>query len=251
MGATFTLPRAFTVVSASTSVSTAPASNLNLDHPAKVWRASAAGATFVVLDLGAGASFDTIALIGGNLAAGDTWRIRTGTANTGTGAYDSGTIAAVTGIRPFTSKSILYTPAARTERYVRIDIVSSATLELQRVVVGTSIVTAGIDWEADQAVIDTSNVETNLGYDVIEDGAKKVRWKITTSMPNAIVWRTQWLGMLSTAGKKRGILFNPFAEDAATYQSDAVFGRIRNDVSASIPGAEIRVVELTIEGLAL
>lgn len=251
MGATFTRPLPFTVVTATQST-IAPAANANDDRPGKVWRVDAAGASYVVIDLGLTQAIDTVALLGSNLVASDTWRVRTGATNTGIGSYDSGVLPAFTGTRPagFSGKSILYL-TQRSDRYLRIDITSAAPLEVQRLVIGSSITTAGIDWEADQAMLDTSNIESNLGADVIVDGAKKIRWKVKMSMLDATQWRGQWLGFLAQVGKRNGIMFNPFAEDPSSYQSDAIFGRIRNDVSGTIPGGNLRVLEMTIEGLAL
>lgn len=250
MTALLTRPLPFTVTSSS-SEATAPAINAADDRPGKVWRTAATNG-FVVIDLGTGASYDTVAIIGSSLVATNTVRVRTGTTNTGIGASDR-TVAAIVGTRPqsFTGKTIIQLGATRTERYMRIDLTAPSGSEVQRIVVGPSLTTVGIDYDADQAILDTSEVNSNLGYDMIQEGMKKVRWKFAMSMVPETEWRANWVGFLAQVGKTKPILFVPFLEDLSSHQSDAVFGRIRNDVSGKIPGMIYRTVEMTIEGLSI
>lgn len=249
MTATLTRPLPFTVMAAD-QIASAPARNAADDRPGKVWRASAA-ASYVVLDL-ATASYDRVALVGTNMIDTDLVRVRTGTTTTGIGSSDQ-TVSAIIGPKPlgFTGKSIINLGATRTERYMRIDIIAATPAEVQRIVVGPSISTIGIDYDAEQAPLDTSTITTDLGDDVIQAGRKKIRWKFSMSMVPTNLWRSDWLGFLNAVGRTIPVLFVPFIDQPETYQSDAVFGRIRNDVSGKIPGLQYRAVEMTIEGISI
>ncbi len=250
MPASITRALPFTVIS-SDATSTAPASNANDDRPGKVWRTTAM-AGFVIIDLGTGASYDMIGVIGSSMIATDTVRVQTGTTATGTGAFDQ-TVSAFTGKKPdgFTTKTCVPLGATRSERYVRLDFVSASSVEVQRIVVGPSLVTIGIDYEADHSILDTSEVTGNLGVDTIVKGLRKPKWKFTMSRVPETDWRSTWVGFLAAVGKTEPVLFIPFMETPTAWQADAVFGKIRNDVSGKLPGMLYRVVEMTIEGISL
>lgn len=249
MVASVTRPLPFGVVIAD-QVAAAPASNTNDNRHGKVWRAASAS-SYVVIDLGDNASYDMVALIGTNLTAGDTVRVRTGPTNTGTGSWDQ-TVAAMTGSKPlgFTTKTIV-SLATRTDRYMRIDITAASAVEVQRIVVGPSITTIGIDYDAEQSTLDTAVVNTELGADTYQRGLKKIRWKFSMSMVPTTEWRSTWLGFLNEVGKITPVLFVPFVDQPDTYQADAIFGRIRNDISGKIPGLQYRAVEMTVEGISI
>jgi hypothetical protein len=249
MAAVFTRPLAFTVLSADQGT-IAMAANANDDRVGMVWRTTGL-AGFVVLDMGAGAAYDTIAIVGSTLAASDTVRVRTGTATTGIGVTDASK-SAYTGIKPdgFSSKTI-FTLGTRTERYVRIDFASAAIVEVQRIVVGPSIATIGLDQGPEHSIIDSSNIATILGADTVEAGLRKAKWKCSMSMVSETDWRNAWMGFFARVGKSVPILFCPFSDKPENFQADVVYGRLRTDATATIPGGIWRVVELTVEGLAL
>lgn len=253
MTALFTKPMAFTVVNSQQNV-IAPASNAANDIPSLVWR-STNTAPFIIIDLGPNASYDTVALIGTNLRASDTVQIRTFTATNGSVVYDAGANAAFAGSRPesFTSKSV-YQLGTRTERYIRIDIAASGhpegAVSVQRIVVGKKITTLGFDYGAEQSFIDPSTITSINGADLITHVAARPRWKISISYVAASSWRNEWVGFLASVGKTQPILFVPNVEAPQDYQSEVIYGRIRNEATAKVPGNTIRAVELTIEALA-
>ncbi len=250
MAAVFTRPLPFTVLSADQGTY-ATAANANDDRPGMVWRTTGL-AGFVVLDMGAGAAYDTVAIVGSTLLATDTVRVRTGTAATGIGVTDTAARVAFTGIKPegFTTKTI-FTLGKRTERYVRIDFVSAAIVEVQRIVVGPSIATVGLDFGPEHSVIDSSEINTTLGADTVETGLRKAKWKCSMSMVTADDWRNTWIGFFASVGKSTPILFNPFSDEPNNYQADVVYGRLRTDATSEIQGGIYRTVQLTVEGLAL
>ncbi len=250
MAAVFTRPLPFTVLSADQGT-IAMAANANDDRVGMVWRTTGT-AGYVVLDMGAGATYDTVAIVGSTLTASDTVRVRTGTATTGTGITDTLARSAYTGIKPegFTTKTI-FTLGARTERYVRIDITSAAIVEIQRIVVGPSIATIGLDFGPEHSIIDSSDIQTVLGADTVETGLRKAKWKFSMSMVSETDWRNSWLGFFARVGKSTPILFCPFSDMPDNFQADVVYGRLRTDATGTIPGGKYRTVELTVEGLAL
>lgn len=248
MASVFTRPLPFTVVSAQEG-STAKAINANDDRPGKVWRTTD-GAGYIICDLGPGAgAYDTVALIS-NISI-NTVRVRTGDSSSGIGAYDSSQAINITNKPLGFSTKTIFTLGNRAERYVRIDFLSFLTVEVQRIIIGPSIATVGIDYDAEFTVLDSSDVQTTLGADTIEAGLRKARWKISMSNVSDADWKNTWAGFFASVGKSTPILFQPFTEKPADIQSDVIFGRIRTDATAKIPSSIWRVVELTIEGLAL
>lgn len=250
MAAVFTRPLPFTVLSADQGA-IAMAANANDDRVGMVWRTT--GRTgYVVLDMGAGATYDTVAIVGSTLGASDTVRVRTGTSTTGIGAADTLAKAAFTGVKPegFTTKTI-FTLGNRSERYVRIDFASAAIVEVQRIVVGPSIATIGLDLGPEHSIVDSSNVETTLGADTVEAGLRKAKWKFSMSMVTETDWRNYWLGFFARVGKSTPILFCPFSDKPENFQADVVYGRLRTDATGVYPGGLYRTVELTVEGLSL
>lgn len=250
MPASLTRPLPFTVLASDEHTATAPARNTLDDRPGKVWRTTT-NAGYIVIDLGT-AAYDTVVIVGTNLTAADTVRIRTGTDTTAVGAFDR-TVPAMTGTKPtgFTTKTFVQLGQTRSERYMRIDFVSAAPVEVQRIVVGPSVTTIGIDHEADEAVLDSSEINTVLGVDTIQTGLKKLRWKFSMSRISESDWRNSWKSFLYAVGKTQPVVFVPFVETPSSWQSDITFGRIRNDVSAKIPGMIYRVVEMTVEGISI
>lgn len=257
MSAFFVVPRAFAVISAN-QATLSPAANSAKDEPGLTWRSNNLTTINVIIDLGASpAPYDTVALVGHNLRATDTVQVRTGTTNTGIGAYAGTAGAAYLGTKPagISGKTIVRLPSARSERYVRIDIVAASHpdtfAEVQRLVIGKAATVLGIDFDSEQGVKDMSDVETVGGVDIITARKTITTWKAKMSWVDADAWRNDWLPALIDAGKRKAILFVPQDFTPGLWQSEVVFGRIRNDVSGKSPANNLRAVELTVEGLAL
>lgn len=254
MTALFCRPLPFSIVSAN-QATLHPATNAGLNEPAYVWRSTSLNVGLVI-DLGAGASYDTVALIGTNLRATDTIQISTGTTNTGTGSFFSGVVNAFTGTKPtaYTTKTVVKFPNVRTERYMRIDITATGHPDtytsVQRLVVGKSVSTLGFDYGAEQSFIDPSAIQNVAGTDIIDQVATRPRWKISMSYVAASTWRQEWTNFLASVGKVVPILFVPNLEAPEDFQSEVIFGRIRNEATAKVTGNTLRQVELTIDALA-
>ncbi|EIZ79237.1 hypothetical protein WSK_2082 [Novosphingobium sp. Rr 2-17] len=257
MSAFFVVPRTFTVVSANQSA-LAPASQGNVDEPGLTWRSATLATVNVIIDLGASpASYDTVALIGHNLRATDTVQVRTGATTTGTGGYAGVPTAAFIGNKPmdWAGKTIIRLGTARTERYIRIDISAPSHpvtyTEVQRIVAGQANTVLGIDFDSEQGVKDFSDIETIGGVDIITPRKAVITHKAKISWLDADAWRNDWLPALVDAGKRKAVLFVPQDYTPANWQTEVVFGRIKNDVAGKSPANSLRAIELTIEGLAL
>lgn len=128
------------VVTTSSEVDAMPGALLLSVHVLKVWRSSTLPA-YILADLGASVSIDTVALFGLGAGTGAEFRIRVSTADaTGaTGdALDTGTIDSSSAWFDPDYASLVYSDDAVTGRYVRIDIEESGVgyVEAGRLVIG-------------------------------------------------------------------------------------------------------------------
>lgn len=258
MGALFVRPLSFAVSSANQS-SIAPASNANIDEPGLVYRSGNLTSVSVILDMGASASYDTVAIVGSNLRSSDTVQVQTGTTNTGTGSYNSSAQAAFTGSLPLgsTAKTIIKLGATRTERYIRLDFVSTGNpagyVEAQRIVIGKALALtggAGVNLGYEVTMNDQSIAYTGAGWRSFDRYQVLPALKLSVGTMGDVDWRNDWFGFLQSVGMNTAILCVPQDADPAGWQVDAVFGTITDKVSASVVSYGMRQVELTITALA-
>ncbi|RZF61214.1 hypothetical protein EWE75_18660 [Sphingomonas populi] len=255
MAAIFVPPLPFTVAASSPAPLVGSVANLNIDIPGMVWRGS--NASSIIVDLGASAvAYDTVAVIGTNLAANDTVRIRTGTGNDGTsGGYAGTALPAWSGSKsPASSADCIYRlGSTRTERYLRIDFTSSNAsgyVQAVRLVIGKAITTMGVDFDAEQGFVDRAVISTGAGYTSIDEYDVLISWKFSTGWISEASWRNDWFPMLQSVGQRRGILFIPDDGTPANWQSDAIFGRFTQSVSGKSEFYNAWRVESTITSIA-
>lgn len=139
----------------SSALTLTPPARLQDPHVARKWRATGAAAEYVIADLGAVVSLDTVALFGTNLTAAGATRIRAST-NDASGvsgiAYDSDYGGPTAGrVDPRYAALIHLLPSPVSARYVRVDLVEPALpyVEAGRLFVGarsTFSVNFGFDW---------------------------------------------------------------------------------------------------------
>lgn len=244
-------PRSFTI-SSSNSATSAPASNLNLDHPSMVWRSSNLTTVQITVQLGAG-SWDTVALVKHNLRATDTVRIRAATSASNTTAaptYDSGTLSAFSGGgNTGGSMTLLTLSAARTETFIRIDITSTGNpanyVEAARLVVGKRIEEDGIDLNAEHTFEDTSQSTPYRGFEAIDPFDVKASWKFTIGYIKEVNYWLNWYPFLRDVGMKKAVLFVP-DRDSAYLQTESVFGRITSMAKGSPVSSDYYKLELYV-----
>ena len=123
-------------VTASTAVSSLPASNLQTEDIGELWRATT-GTEWLLADLGSTKTVGITALVESSAVAGDSMQIRVSTADaTGASgdAYDSGSLPVT--VDPATGLLVHPIEPAVSGRYLRIDLIQSATVEAGRWMAG-------------------------------------------------------------------------------------------------------------------
>jgi len=150
-------------VSTDSALDTLPVSNLQQQHVSRKWRTDGAASAYVLVDLGASLDCGVLALLGANLTAAATIRIRgsvTDPTATGSLAYDSGTVAA--GAKAgYGGVYKAFTEVA--SRYWRIDLADASLdyLEAGRLFLGPA-------WEP--------SINMQLGWSVrVDDPSKKTK----------------------------------------------------------------------------
>lgn len=255
MSTTFTLPSSFSVVGSNQDTNNV-ASNLNLDQPGYVWRSGNLTTVYVIIDLGSNASYDTVALVGSNLRAGDQLSVQTGTTSTGTGSYSGPVTYAYTGTKSTAvrTKTIISLGSVRTERYLRLDITATAHpdgyVEAQRLVVGQAIATGGMDSDAEQSFEDRSVVNSFPGGETIDRYDTVATWKFKCQWIPDATWRGSFFPMLMSAGSSGGVLFIPDDTQPTHWQHEAIFGRFTSIAKASHTTYDDWAVEGTITALS-
>lgn len=228
---------------------TAPFSNLLRDEPARVWRSedTTAQLTFQVSD-----EWDTFALVGNNLRATDTIRLRAGATLASLDATPplDLTFVAWTGMAPLAkaiSFHLLSAPVAYS--FVRIDINSPGNpdgfIEASRLVLGSRVATAGINIGAERRFLDGSVIEDGPGYTTIQEHRRRLLWKVGIGPIKATEYYGTWDRFLHRVGKSRGFLF---IEDtnAPWVQSEAAFVRVHNEANTGNVSSDFVKMEMTL-----
>jgi hypothetical protein len=245
-------PLPFTVSSANQQA-TAPASNLNVDEPAMVYRSQ--GAATITVQLPAGSSWDTACLVGSNLRASDTFKVTAAATladvNNGTNLTYNRTVSAWTGPAPTSGAlSFVTLPTANTSPFVRIDITSTGNpagyVQASRLVIGKRVDHDGVSMGAEQTYEDSSVVEEGPGYTSVDRYNVRVGWKVTLDSIKDAAYYGNWFPFLRSVGKSRAFVFIP--DDASPYlQNQAVFCRVNSSpAKANFPGQDAGIVEFTV-----
>jgi hypothetical protein len=234
MSAIFVRPAPFTPGTSTTPLAGSVA-NLGNDHPGLVWRAGVS--SYIVVDLGTGASYDHVGLFGSNLRDTDTVQIRTGTASSGIGNYAGTAIPAFIGFKDdaATSKAIFKLPTTRSERFVRIDLSAPSHpdgyVQFSRLVIGTAVSSIGISFDAEHGFEGQSVITTGPGYRSVDAYAPLDSWKFSTGWITDTSWRSEWAPMMRHASAGGGLMM--IVDDAAptNWQTDAVYGHLSGTAS--------------------
>lgn len=254
MSVVLVAPLPFTVVSASQQPN-APASNLRLDEPAMVYRSEGLFGITIVVQMPSGAAYDTICLVGSNLAATDTIRVRAGASQAvvagTTGLTANRTVNAWSGTAPTNGAlSFITLPTPITSPFVRIDISSGGNpagyVEASRLVIGQRVNHDGISMGAEQTYEDSSVIEEGPGFTSVERYNVRIGWKVTLDgIKDAALYGT-FYPFLRSVGKSRAFVFIP--DDSSPYvQNQAVFCRVNSSpAKASFPGQDANLVEFTV-----
>ncbi len=217
------------VLSAGSSSSRLPPALLQDPQLGVVWRSAlGTSATWLLADLGAARSIDTVVLLNSNLSASATRRLRLSTSDA-TGAagdvHDSGT--GLAGIDPDYGAFFALRPAPVTCRYVRLDLADASLdwLEAGRLIIGRR-------WQPERnfrtgwarGVIDASEVtETRGGDEWIEERPSRRLMSIELPALTQAEYREHGV-QIEAGGIKRDILLisDP---DSDNLGRDSIWGR--------------------------
>jgi|GEM_PF-2475651 len=253
MTAVFVTPKPFTVVAGNASA-TAPLSNASMDEPAMVWRSANLTTVYAKVQLD-GTPWDAIALVGNNLRAGDTIRVRAGATAAAvdgtTGLTVDQTFAAWSGVAPTKGAlSFKLLAASVTSPFVRIDITSTGNpagyVEVSRIVLGLRVAHDGVNVGAEQTFEDMSAIEEGLGYTTVDRYGVRIGWKITLDGITDAMYFTNWFPFLRDVGRSKAFVFIP--DDSSTYlQNQAMLCRISGSpAKGSAPASDFNIVEFVV-----
>ena len=252
MTAVFCAPTSFSVASGSEGA-VAPARNLNTDPMGLVWRSTGLLGVQLTISL-ADPSFDTVALVGSNLRAGDTIRVRAGSsASVVAGETDlllDATVPAWTGTAPTSGAlTVLVLDAPIAASFVRLDLTSSGNpdgyVEASRLIIGKRVQADGIDIGCEQTFEDGSDVQEGLGFTTVDEYRVRIGWKVSVSGVKEADYWAKWFPFLRSIGRHKGFLFLPDSESDHV-QTQAVFGRMANSAKGSAKSSDFTIIDMTI-----
>lgn len=232
----FLLPMTPTVNSSTSAVATNPVANLLLDEPGLTYRANSASAGFIILDMGAAVSIDTVALLGTNLRTADTVRVRAGTSagnTTSSPTYDGTALAAWTGTKTATRAKTVQTFTSHSARYWRIDLAATSHpdgyLEIGRVVIGARVESpVPLPQRAAPFIVDPSVIDEAEGWESIDERDGLSGWRVPFDWITDSAWDATWWPFLLTAKLSKRTLFVPFPDTASKLNDTAIYGRLRS-----------------------
>jgi len=211
MAVVFCKPQQVTYQTSST-LTVAEPKNLSNDEPGMVWRSSGLSGVYVVFKT-EGKPIDTIALIGNNLRATDTIRIRMGSSVAdvnGVPAFDQ-TYPAWQGIAPIKDAiSFVLLDSPVTQNYIRIDFTSPGNpagyVEVCRLLIGTRVEYDGFDIGREETIDDTSGIDDQYGAVTIEEYRIRQQFKFSVSNIKDADYYEKWQPFLMSVGTSKFFL---------------------------------------------
>jgi hypothetical protein len=238
------LPKVFMVLDNSSTITST--TFLSHDEPGLVWRTAGATNNYLTVQLESG-SINVVALVGSNLAAGDTVRVRLGSSQAqveGGSAPIDYTTAIAAGTSQNESTFVidkLDAPVSYT--FARIDFtsVSASYVEVGRLVIGEAVEALGIDVNA-EFTFENDTADSYFPYDT------KPSWKVTFSgLKDSEFWN-EWGTNLRKIANKRGFLFVPDLSNEFV-QQQTIWGFVSAMPKSTLIACDYSNVELTIKSL--
>ncbi len=241
-GTVFVLPKSVSIAPSSTANATS-ASNMLHDEKALVWRST--GLTGVNLVLSQTGAWDTIALVGTNLRATDTIRIRTAndtTTVTTAPAIDQ-TIPAYSGVAKATGGMVVFRLSSPvTHTVIHIELTSTGNpagyVQVSNLILGTAVEWDGIDVGAEVSY-------DNQGQSYLRKFLTKPTWKINLSGMDTTSYYEVWEDFCLAASDRRGFLFIPIYGDTFQQKRSAFVSMVGAPKMTFITG-DIYTLELTV-----
>tara|TARA_R110000787_G_scaffold283264_1_gene395847 strand:+ start:9389 stop:10138 length:750 start_codon:yes stop_codon:yes gene_type:complete len=241
-GTVFVLPKSVSIAPSSTATATS-ASNMLHDEKALVWRST--GLTGVNLVLSQTGAWDTIALVGTNLRATDTIRVRAGANMTelvNNPPLDE-IIPAYSGVAKATGGMVVFRlNAPVTYSVIQIDIMSignpAGYVQVSNLILGTAVEWDGIDVGAEVSY-------DNQGQSYLRKFLTKPTWKINLSGMDTTSYYEVWEDFCLAASDRRGFLFIPMYGDTYQQKRSAFVSMVGAPKMTFITG-DIYTLELTV-----
>lgn len=247
MSAIFVIPNAFTP-NAQSGGSLAAVSYLGIDEAGLVWRTTGLTGNSITVQLD-GTSIDTIALMGTNLIAGNTVRIRLGAtkAEVDGNSATIDTTAQIALGTPEKGKTLVHhtLPTSAAYGFLRLDFSATGNpdgfVEVSRLIVGKSLICDGINIGAEI----TYDNQTRSNLDPFKT---KPVWKAVVSGFTYEQYWTYWDSFLRKIADQRGFMFVP--DSASPYkQQQVVFGQVQSSSKNVIDGSDYNSIELAIQAI--
>lgn len=251
MSVVFCAPKPVTILTPSEQ-SNAPAANLLRDEPARVWRSNGLSNPSFVAQLDGG-QWDTFALVGNNLPASATIRLRGGSSAAvvnGSGAPLDVTFDAWAGMAPLdkaTSFHLLESPVSHA--FVRVDVSSPTNpdgyVQAAHLVIGKRVETDGVNIGAERAHTDGSLINDDGATTTIQERRRRRQWKVSVGPLTATAYYAEWDRFLYSVGKSRGYLYIQ-ETDSPWCQSEAGFARNQVEAKSVRPSNNYAKIDLTL-----
>ncbi|WP_313392025.1 hypothetical protein [Sphingobium yanoikuyae] len=240
-GVFFVLPKQ-AVLSASTTAGATSVSNMLHDEKALVWRSTAVTAYILAVQAGL---WDTLSLVGTNLRATDTIRVRAANSAEAvtTAPLVDQSFPAFTGMAKATGAMVLFRlPAAVSYTHIRIDISApghpSGFVQISNFVVGMAVERDGIDQGAEVSY-------DNQAANYLRKFLTKPTWKIALSGLTHDEWYGQWEDFITEATDRSGVLFVPIY-NGPHMQKQAAFISVVGSPKVTIQTSDSVNFELTV-----
>jgi hypothetical protein len=221
---------AATLTGVGSEIATLPGINVQKVHLSQKWYTQAAiNSSFLLFDLGAALTLDTIGVFGTNLTSAATYRLRCSANPDGVTAaiYDSGVIAA--GVKTGFGQ-LIQSWAGANARYWRLDLADASLNQLQigRVFGGPSWqISSALLWGWGLTVMDDSAVAKSRGGQSFSDSLPKYRaLEFTLDYLSEAQIYDNAFALARANGRVKDVLAIPF--EAGAYVSEqAVWGLVR------------------------
>lgn len=217
-------------LTAGSQITTLPVENLQSPHLATRWHTeTGVTASYVLIDLGSALAVDVLAVLGSNLTAGATWRVRASTSDATAVSgdlYDNGAGSPLdpvdAGVDGNYGAIYLALASTVTARYWRIDLIDAAVadnLQVGRVFIGPAWQpTSGMlyGWAMTYAD-DTRRTRSLGGQTHVDVGPRYRRLQFGLSFMNEAEMYGNAFELARAAGLNGDVLVMP--QDAGNYQS--------------------------------
>lgn len=206
----------------------------------------------IVIDRGGNTSWDTIAFVQSTISESATIKIEySNDSSFASGVTTIGPVSVgITSANPNRAKCHVHELASpSTLRYIRVTFASAGAFNLGRIIVGTRIVTSGVNIDAERIFEDMSSEYAYGAYSAYDDQPTLLGWKCGFPWMDETYFRNTWQPFFQTVGLSKCFLFIPQYDDPNAIQSDWCYGRITTKANAIHQGHNMWFMTATMRGI--